>query len=371
MKIVLSFLLLVIAFAFSTNDFSSVKAKDYESVDADRLEDLKFNDSNPVELGHVDWIRNFDKAEVLAIRENKPLLVFFQEVPGCSTSSGYGKRVLTNPLIVEAIETLFIPVAIYNNSGGHDREILKSFNEPSWNNPVVRIITADRKDLTPRLNGDYSKLGLVRSMRGALISDNRKVPEYLNIMEKELSAEKIAKEKAIFAMHCFWTGEGKLGNIDGVLSTKPGFMGGREVVEVNYNPSEITYKELLNKAKKKSVASHVFTINSKQKQIAEELVGSRSVSDAGSFRPDGEPKYYMSKTNYRYLPMTKLQSSLVNSALGDRQSPKKYLSLRQLQLLEFIKRNPNLVWKSQIKSEDFISSWNDTVELLNTKISLN
>ncbi|MCZ6555165.1 MAG: thioredoxin family protein, partial [Candidatus Dadabacteria bacterium] len=118
----------------------------------------------PVELGEVEWIRNFDEATTKAKKLNKPLLVLFQEVPGCSTSSGYGKNVLSHPLIVEAIETLFVPAAIYNNNKGEDERVLKSFGEPSWNNPVVRIMTPERQELVSRLSGDYTKAGLVRAM---------------------------------------------------------------------------------------------------------------------------------------------------------------------------------------------------------------
>jgi hypothetical protein len=39
-------------------------------------------DRNPVELGAVHWLRGFDNAFEVAKKEDKPLLVLFQEVPG-------------------------------------------------------------------------------------------------------------------------------------------------------------------------------------------------------------------------------------------------------------------------------------------------
>ena len=315
------------------------------------LKSLQLNSDNPVELGHVDWHRNFNEAKAIALKENKPILVFFQEVPGCSTASGYGKRVMTHPLIVEAVESLFVPVAIYNNAGGHDRKILDSFNEPSWNNPVVRIITPGGKSLSPRLNGDYTRLGLVNSMVTALKNSNVPVPEYLEILQKELSAKNTKKDTAVFSMHCFWTGEAGLGNIDGVVSTLPGFMGGREVVKVEFDKDVISYKQLVDTARKKNVSKTVFVKNGFEKTTAGEVLGSRSVLDAGTFRSDSEPKYYMSKTYYKYVPMTELQSSLVNSAIGNRISPDD----------SYVKKNPGLKWKSTIGSEEFTTVWNETV----------
>ena len=117
-----------------------------------------------VELGKVNWYRDYDVATSLSEKENKPVLILFQEVPGCSTCRNYGKDVLSNPLMVEAIEDLFIPLVIHNNKGGKDRQILNQFNEPSWNNPVVRIVDSKGKNLTPRVSGNYSPKGLHQAM---------------------------------------------------------------------------------------------------------------------------------------------------------------------------------------------------------------
>src|SRR6187401_3636489 len=99
--------------------------------------------NNPIELGDVQWLRSFDEAQAKSKKEGKPILILFQEIPGCETCKNYGSNVLTQPLIVEAIETEFIPLAIHNNKGGHDAEILRRFNEAAWNNPVVHIVDSE------------------------------------------------------------------------------------------------------------------------------------------------------------------------------------------------------------------------------------
>jgi len=63
----------------------------------------------------VHWYRDYDKALVVAAKEDKDVLLLFQEVPGCSTCRNYGHNVLSHPLMVEAIESLFVPLAIFNN----------------------------------------------------------------------------------------------------------------------------------------------------------------------------------------------------------------------------------------------------------------
>ena len=122
----------------------------------------------PEELGIVRWGRDFEAARTASRETGKPMFVLFDEVPGCNTVKQFGKTVLSDPLIADAIEEAFIPVVIYNNVGGQDRTLLKSFGEPTWNNPVVRIITPDRKPLATRFAGPYDAKSLVKNMRDGL-----------------------------------------------------------------------------------------------------------------------------------------------------------------------------------------------------------
>ncbi|MGB7291938.1 MAG: VPGUxxT family thioredoxin-like (seleno)protein, type 2 [Thermodesulfobacteriota bacterium] len=376
MRIIISFLLasfvsitISVLSGYTEEDSRYRNAKQQSPTVTDNLPNHYLGDSAPIELGKVNWLRNFDEAVKQSQHQNKPLLVLFQEVPGCSTASGYGENVLSQPLIVEAVESLFVPVAIYNNIGGHDSKVLTSFGEPSWNNPVVRIITPDRKELVPRLSGDYSKLGIVTSMITALENNNQTVPSYLRLLREELKARVSGTDKAVFAMSCFWSGEEALGRIDGVISTNPGFMSGHEVVEVEYDPDLISYNELVNRAKGDQVADHVFVNDGNQKNVAEKVVGKSSLSDVSNFRPDHDPKHYLSQTIYRYVPMTSLQASRANAAIGSGSSPDDYLSPRQLELLKYIKNNPQINWQSTV-GPDFSTAWNSAITLVNGKIGM-
>lgn len=120
---------------------------------------------NPVELGDVQWLRSLEKAQEQSGQSGKPILILFQEVPGCATCRNYGNDVLTDPLVVEAIETCFVPLAIYNNRKGADAEALNFFGEPAWNNPVVRAVDQHLADLQPRLNEDYTRPGRLYDSR--------------------------------------------------------------------------------------------------------------------------------------------------------------------------------------------------------------
>jgi hypothetical protein len=81
-------------------------------------------------------------------------------------------------LLVEAIEDHFVPVLIYNNKE-EDAELLQSFDEPSWNNPVVRFLDHTGHDLIPRKDGVWQAGPLARRMVTSLQAANRQVPAFL------------------------------------------------------------------------------------------------------------------------------------------------------------------------------------------------
>lgn len=194
--------------------------------------------AQPLELGKVPWLRDFEAAVKLSRESKKPLLVLFDEVPGCSTVLGFGQEVLSDPKIVEAVTRDFVPVAVFNNVGGVDAKVLQSFGEPSWNNPVVRIIDADRKPLAARFEGPYS----------------------VEAFQRVLASVRVAgTERVTLSAACFWECEARLGKIEAVRASRVGFLQGEEVVEVEFDPSVMSRTQLLAEAKKLECANRVFT----------------------------------------------------------------------------------------------------------------
>lgn len=89
---------------------------------------------------------------------------------------------------------------VHNNAEGRDAEILAAFDEPSWNNPVVRILDADKKDLVPRLAKDWSRGALLERIVRALETAERPVPIWLRGFAEEEAAHTRGLETAIFGM---------------------------------------------------------------------------------------------------------------------------------------------------------------------------
>ena len=293
----------------------------------------------PPELGDVAWRRDYAAAQRESAKSGRPMLILFDEVPGCATCVRYGQAVLTHPLIVEAAETLFVPVAVYNNVGGPDRKVLRKYQEPTWNNPVVRIVAADEQPLSDRLAGRYDQASLVAAMRTALDRAGRPVPRYLSVLSDELSAHRT--ETALFAMHCFWTGEVCLGAVDGVVGTRTGWRDGREIVEVRYDPKRVGLDGLLGKARR--CADHAY-VPRPHVERARAVFGDR-VGVGVEHRPSPkDDRYQLAHSALKRVPMTSLQAQRINADLGQRRDPTRWLSPRQQALAEKIRANPRRSW---------------------------
>jgi hypothetical protein len=198
-----------------------------------------------VEAGKVDWGRDLETALAACEKTGKPVLALFQEIPGCAGCRQFGRDVLSNLLLVEAIEREFTPLLIHNNQPGNDAEVLRRFGEPAWNYQVVRFLDSRGNDLIPRKDQVWDTGGIAARMIASLERAKRPVPAYLKLLAQEHSA---GLKQVVFTMFCFWTGEMALGQIEGVVTTEAGFMQGAEVTLVSYDPEIITLPQLIASA---------------------------------------------------------------------------------------------------------------------------
>ena len=128
-----------------------------------------------VEVGIVEWGRDFDGALEKSRGSGTPVLVLFQEVPGCAGCRKFGREVLSHPGLAAAIESEFIPVLVYNNRPGKDREILERYGEPSWSYQVIRFLDGEGSDIIPRRDRVWTLQGVARRMISALEAAGRSV----------------------------------------------------------------------------------------------------------------------------------------------------------------------------------------------------
>lgn len=265
--------------------------------------------SQPEEAGKVAWGRDFDAALSASKANKKPVFALFQEIPGCAGCKQFGRDVLSNPLLVEAIQAEFTPLLVHNNKAGKDADVLKRFNEPAWNYQVVRFLDADAKDVIPRKDQVWETGPLAERMIATLTAAKRPVPEYLRLLAREHSKD---IKKAVFAMACFWTGEMKLGQIEGVISSEAGFMAGNEVTLVRYDADALPLPKLISAAEQVHCAEAVYV-------PAEELANARAnrlkTGAISGYRaaPASDQKKQISGTAVAKLNLTGAQATKVNA----------------------------------------------------------
>lgn len=290
--------------------------------------------ANPVEVGDVEWTRDFEATLKTSAATQKPVFAFFQEVPGCAGCQKFGREVMTNQLLVEAIETEFVPVLIYNNKGGNDAKLLKRFNEPSWNYQVIRFFDSKAKDIIPRRDRVWTLDSLATRMVDALETADREVPNYL----RTLAAGKNTThhQTAAFSMYCFWTGELHLGQIEGVVQTEAGWFDGHEVTRVKYDPTLISFPDLVQAAERVKCVNQVYTSTKEQRN---ELGNTRLKTGMldGSYRVarSSDQKRQILGTSWTNLELTPMQATKVNAwARVDVDQALSWLSPRQIKQLK-------------------------------------
>ncbi len=270
----------------------------------------------PVELGRVQFGRDLDAGLAAAKHDQKPVFLQFQEIPGCQTCRDFGGGPLSHPLLVEAIETCFVPIVIHNNADGADAAALKRFGEPAWNNPVVRFVNGDGRDLIPRRDGAWSTGEIAERMVAALEAAREDVPRWLDLARLETNAS--SAQRVAFAMHCFWEGQSRLGAIDGVIDARPGFVDGREVVDVRFDGQRVKLSELARRAAELDCARDIFVTRPDDITALPSALRDRARVLSGEVRAAGASDDLRALRRVRdldLLPLTRLQALRANAEL--------------------------------------------------------
>jgi len=246
--------------------------------------------------------------------------------------------VLAQPLIVEALEDNFVPVAIYNNTGGKDKQILRQFKEPAWNYQVMRFLDSSLTDVLPRKDKVWTVNGTAKRLAAALEKSGKEVPSYLeNVLIPESDR---GSNYAAFAMYCFWTGEAKLGSLDGVIATEAGFFDGHEVVVVRFDDDKIDLLDLVAEAEKFDCASAVYLSTDEDRKKVKDNTRLNNVklfSFKKGYRraPQSDQKKQLSRVaKLDKLGLTPMQWTKLNSSGVSGDSFKDWLSPRQLAILK-------------------------------------
>ena len=285
--------------------------------------------AEPGPLGRVRWSTDLAAAQAEARRSGRPLMVL-STGPASETARRFGATTLSHPIVIDSARE-FVAVALSGDAAGE---------------PAVRFRGGDGKELTPHDSTDdparHSTPRLLARMVEALRASNRPVPPYLALVAAEYNPPP-SKETASFAVGCYWKGEKELGALDGVLATRTGTLGREEVVEVEFDPRVLTFRDLSGHAAGMQCFRRVNAKSTEQQQAAADVVKAaggnpaaqvvRTDAPADTSDPNNQQQYFLSlHPTYHFLPLTSLQATKVNAALSGKQGVERFLSPTQIEL---------------------------------------
>lgn len=133
-------------------------------------------------------------------------------------------------------------------------------------------------------------------------------------------------------MFCFWTGEHRLGSLDGVIATEAGWLDGHEVTLVDYDRAAISFADLVKAAASYDCARKIFTQSDSDLAIAKASRLATGSLDA-SYRPAAakDQKRQILGSAWQRLGLSPTQATKVNAhARTDPEKAAAWLSPRQL-----------------------------------------
>lgn len=137
----------------------------------------------------------------------------------------------------------------------------------------------------------------------------------------------------VYETPCFWSGETSLALHSAVKYTEAGWIGSAEVVKVYFDSTQVSLEELNNFAKNE---------------------GFFLVENHENYKVDESPQYYLSKSSFRYLPLSKVQRTQINMAIPYKKQPEEYLSPKQVVMYQnisesIVKNDKNITYKQAIE----------------------
>jgi hypothetical protein len=294
----------------------------------------------------------------LALEESrhtgKPVLLIFQATNGAPDAVAMGTSVLSHPLLIEAAESLFIPVFVdITGTSPDDVQLLARYHENRHHDTVVRIVNCKGNDLAVKLEGSRCSVGnIARAMRDVLDRKSSEVPNYLRLLEEERRALVDVPSKAVrttakvivFTTKATKNAEISFAELNGVIAVECGKLTGRRAVKVTYDPEVIDCKAVFLHALFHVYVESVYWTDHQQKiSVQSQLL---KVDDppfldelgATPFSRGKDPKHFLRTTLLRYVPLTSLQALKANLAVSKDQLNlvDDLLSPRQLTILKAV-----------------------------------
>jgi hypothetical protein len=274
------------------------------------------------ELGcmHFHFV-SFHNALKESSRTSRPVLLVQAEIPGDTDA---GSEIFSHPLIVEAADSLFITVfnkdedyscsASRSASGKSRRTRVGFFDELA--HEIVQSLSADM----------LTRAGIAEAMIATLKACRQPVPKYLRLLYDEEKGQIKSGpvglpvpcyHSAVFGMDDSTLGEVEFAGLEGVISTRAGFVTRQKTVKVVYDAGRICFGSVIHYALKRKVGDIIYYKTNDERiaaliEIARVKKISKVAEFPGNIQVDNDSKRALQKSPLRFVPLTGLQATRAN-----------------------------------------------------------
>jgi hypothetical protein len=251
----------------------------------------------------------------------RPVLIVQAEIPGDTDA---GSEIFSHPLIVEAADSLF--TTVFNKDEDYSCSASRS---ASWKSHRTRVgfYTESGREIVQSLSADMLTLaGIAEAMIETLETCCQPVPMYLRLLYEEergrikpgpVGLPVACYHRAVFGMDDSTLGEVEFAGLEGVISTRAGFVNQQKVVEVIYDWGCLCFGSVIHYALKRKVGDIIYYNTNDERiaaliEIARVKESSKVTEFLGNIQLDKNPKRALRKSPLRSVPLTDLQATRAN-----------------------------------------------------------
>jgi hypothetical protein len=281
---------------------------------------------------------SFHNATNYSRTTRKPVLLVQAEIPGDTEA---GTEIFSHPLIVEAADSLFITV--FNKGEDYSCSASRSASMKS-HRTRVGFFDELGNAIVPSLSADMlTRAGMAEAMIATLEACERPIPKYLKLLYDEergrikrgpvgllLYDEERGRIKrgpfglpapcchrAVFGMDDSIRGEVEFAGLEGVISTRAGFLTLQKVVEVIYDSSRLDFASVTFYALNRNIGDIIYYQTNDERNAAVMAIArveerSTVTEFLGTIRLDADSKPALRRTLLQYVPLTELQATRAN-----------------------------------------------------------
>jgi hypothetical protein len=177
---------------------------------------------------------------------------------------------------------------------------------------------------------------MYNKMIAVLTKSGNPIPGYAILLGEDLKMEHGKLICTVYETPCFWSGETSMALHPAVKYTEAGWINSSEVVKVFFDESQVSLIKLNSYA----INEGFFVINDHQ-----------------GYKTDERPQYYLAKSSFSNLPLSRAQRSKINLALPYNKQPSNYLSPKQAAMYQDISKGIRKDSNNCNYKKDIATSW--------------